>query len=258
MKEELADECNYTREAACMRSFGSLERLGADARFKVPWVWEGSTDRVLVMEHMDGTSVGEDAINRLPQEDRNEIATRVIDLCLRELFVFREMQTDPNWSNFLWNSETRLVELVDFGATRSYSSAFIDNWLRLLLAAAQQDREGCLRWSLKLGYLTGEENDIMNNAHVESLQLLATPFREDIPQPFAFGPGSTWAGVTADIRERIPIMLRHRLTPPPRETYSLNRKLSGAFLLASRLRATVDCKRLWDDVIHSYKFSTDV
>ena len=52
------------------------------------------------------------------------------------------------------------VELVDFGATRSYSSAFIDNWLRLLLAAAQQDREGCLRWSLKLGHLTGEENDV--------------------------------------------------------------------------------------------------
>jgi predicted unusual protein kinase regulating ubiquinone biosynthesis (AarF/ABC1/UbiB family) len=56
MKEELTDECNYTREAACMRSFGSPERLGADGRFKVPWVWEGSTDRVLVMEHMDGTS----------------------------------------------------------------------------------------------------------------------------------------------------------------------------------------------------------
>jgi predicted unusual protein kinase regulating ubiquinone biosynthesis (AarF/ABC1/UbiB family) len=52
------------------------------------------------------------------------------------------------------------VELVDFGATRSYTSAFIDNWLRLLLAAAQQDREGCLRLSLKLGYLTGEENDV--------------------------------------------------------------------------------------------------
>jgi len=37
---------------------GGLGRVGADARFKVAWVWEGSTDRVLVMENMDGTSVG--------------------------------------------------------------------------------------------------------------------------------------------------------------------------------------------------------
>ena len=54
----------------------------------------------------------------------------------------------------------QIVALVDFGATRSYSAAFIDNWLRLLLAAAQQDWEGCLHRSLKLGYLTGEEDNV--------------------------------------------------------------------------------------------------
>jgi aarF domain-containing kinase len=75
MKEELADECNYTREAACMRSFGSPERLGSDGRFKVPWVWEGSTDRVLVMEYVDGVSVGGDAVHRLPQADRDEVCS---------------------------------------------------------------------------------------------------------------------------------------------------------------------------------------
>jgi aarF domain-containing kinase len=73
MKEELQDECNYIREAACMRSFRSEERLGSDARFKVPWVWEGSTDRVLVMEYVDGISVGGEAVHRLPQADRNEV-----------------------------------------------------------------------------------------------------------------------------------------------------------------------------------------
>jgi hypothetical protein len=30
----------------------SLERLGGDAWFEIPWVWGGSTDRVLVMEHV--------------------------------------------------------------------------------------------------------------------------------------------------------------------------------------------------------------
>jgi hypothetical protein len=37
-----------------------------------------------------------------------------------------------------------------------------------------------------------------------------------------------------------------------------NRKLSGGFLLASRLRATVDCKKLWDGVVENYRFSTDL
>ena len=89
-----------------------------------------------------------------------QIAARIIELCLRELFVFRAMQTDPNWTNFLWNPRTRRVELVDFGATREYTKEFIDNWLHLLSAAVAEDRDACVEWSLKLGYLTGQENDV--------------------------------------------------------------------------------------------------
>ena len=51
--------------------------------------------------------------------------------------------------------------------------------------------------------------------------MLATPFRE--AGKYTFGRGTKWAGITREIRELIPVMLRERLTPPPRETYSLNR-----------------------------------
>ncbi|KAJ7255048.1 ABC1-domain-containing protein [Mycena haematopus] len=256
MKQELADECDYTREAEFLRAFGAPNHLGSDERFKVPWVWDGSTDRVLVMERVDGTSVGEADISQLDQRDRNDIAAWIIELCLKELFEFRLMQTDPNWSNFLWNAATRRVELVDFGATRAYDKAFIDDWLRLLQAAALEDRAACIECSLKLGYLTGEENQLMLDAHVDSMVLLATPFKLATPQPFAFGHGSQWADITAQIRAHIPVMLQHRLTPPPRETYSLNRKLSGAFLLASRLGASVDTRTIWEKVVNKYEFTT--
>ncbi|KIK95697.1 hypothetical protein PAXRUDRAFT_826752 [Paxillus rubicundulus Ve08.2h10] len=255
MKEELADECDYSREADYLRRYNSPELLGRDSRFKIPWVWEGSTDRVLVMEHVEGVSVGDSSVSALPQEERNKIAARIIELCLRELFHFRLMQTDPNWTNFLWNSSVGQVSLVDFGATREYTKEFMDNWLHLLQAAASEDRTACIDWSLKLRYITGEEDEIMLNAHIDSMMLLATPFNASTQQPFAFGPGSQWADITAQIRAQIPVMLKHRLTPPPRETYSLNRKLSGAFLLAGRLNAVVDTKKLWDGVVNRYQFA---
>ncbi|KAJ7156143.1 ABC1-domain-containing protein [Mycena filopes] len=256
MKQELADECDYRREAGFLRAFGAAERLGEDPRFRVPWVWEGSTERVLVMEMVEGVSVGDAEVAHLPQAERDEIAALIIELCLRELFTFRLMQTDPNHANFLWDAPRRQLALVDFGATREYSKEFMDGWLRLLEAAATDDRDACVEWSRKVGYLTGKESEEMLTAHVTSLTLLATPFKPSTPQPFAFGPGSSWAGITAAIRDQIPVMLRERLTPPPRETYSLNRKLSGAFLLAARLDATVDTRAIWEKVVNGYVFGS--
>ncbi len=71
MKGELADECDYAREASFLRTFASY--LKDDKRFKVPWVWDGSTERVLVMEHIDGVSVGEASVKALSQIDRNDV-----------------------------------------------------------------------------------------------------------------------------------------------------------------------------------------
>ena len=163
---------------------------------------------------------------------------------MKELFEFRMMQTDPNWSNFLWNEQTRQVrfnyisdliisvclltlfkiELIDFGATRSYSKEFIDKWMHILQAAVAEDREACIHWSLELGYLTGKESEAMLDAHIRSLTLIATPFRARTGDGrYAFGRGTEYARITAEIRSLIPVMLRERLTPPPRETYSLNR-----------------------------------
>ena len=52
-----------------------------------------------------------------------------------------------------------------------------DSWLRLLQAAASGDRDACVRWSTQVGYLTGAEDEVMVDAHVKSMTLLATPFR---------------------------------------------------------------------------------
>ncbi|CUA74371.1 Protein ABC1 homolog, mitochondrial [Rhizoctonia solani] len=222
MKGELADECDYEREATCVERFGGFLG-GENERFRVPKVIrELTTKRALAMEWMEGVSVAKGA--RWPQKTRDQvqIATDILTLCLRELFEFRLMQTDPNWSNFLYNPRTDKLELIDFGASREYSKEFMDDWFELLSAAVREDRDACVQYSLKLGYLTGAESQEMVDAHVRSVTLLGVPFRASTPQPFSFKSQT----ITDEIRALIPVMLRLRLTPPPKETYSLNRKIT--------------------------------
>ncbi|KAL1724300.1 ABC1-domain-containing protein [Schizophyllum commune] len=177
MKGELADECDYTREAGMARKFSDF--VESDSRFMVPWVWSGSTKEVLVMERVNGISIGEERVKRLPKEKRDDIAARVIELCLRELFTWRTMQTDPNWSNFLWDEREDKVCIVLclFTPKIEAHTSPQDSWLRLLQAAASGDRDACVRWSTQVGYLTGAEDEVMVDAHVRSMTLLATPFR---------------------------------------------------------------------------------
>ena len=50
------------------------------------------------------------------------------------------------------------------------------------------------------------------------------------------------SGMTKRINALGITMLKERLTPPPKEAYSLHRKLSGAFLTCIKLRASIHCR----------------
>ena len=46
---------------------------------------------------------------------------------------------------------------------RSFSKNFTDTYLELLKAGAKEDREGCIKWSQELGFLTGLESEVFFN-----------------------------------------------------------------------------------------------
>ncbi|KAG0151632.1 hypothetical protein CROQUDRAFT_36686, partial [Cronartium quercuum f. sp. fusiforme G11] len=239
--QELKDECDYRREAWCARMMSRF--LEDDPRFRVPQVIEElSTGMVLSMEFMAGNPLTRAA--QWPQELRDQLGHNILQLCLREIFHFRLMQTDPNWTNFLWNQGSQQIELIDFGATREYSETFVEEYLQLLQSGVDDNREACIVWSEKIGYLTGNESDVMRDAHFRSLSALGEPFRAKA-EPYRFATQT----VTDRVRAEVPLMVRERLTPPPTETYSLNRKLSGAFLLCSRLGSQINCYELLQDIL---------
>ena len=240
-RTELAWECDYIREAEACNKFHALLADESDT-YTVPKIYdEASGPQVLTMERMEGIGVTKSQTFTQPQKDW--IGTQILRLCLREISEFKYMQTDPNWTNFLYNTSTKKLELLDFGASRAFPDKFIDPYVKILLAASRQDRKACRDLSIQLGYLTGYESPAMLKAHVNSILTLAEPFREGGPAVYDFS-GQT---VTDRVKAYIPVMVRERLVPPPEETYSLHRKLSGAFLLCARLGARVECGRIFGE-----------
>lgn len=168
-------------------------------------------------------------------------------LCLLELFDLQCMQTDPNWSNFLYEARTKKLMLIDFGSTRFYSKDFIENYKEIIKCAANNDRDGVLDLSRKMGFLTGYESKQMDMAHVDAVMILGEIFQKD--EEFDFASQST----TGRIARLVPTMVEHRLCPPPEEIYSIHRKLSGVFLLCSRLGVKLNCRPLYEEIVLNKK-----
>ncbi|KAB0382801.1 atypical kinase COQ8B, mitochondrial isoform X2 [Muntiacus reevesi] len=243
LQQELAWECDYRREAACAQNFRQL--LADDPFFRVPAViQELCTTRVLGMELAGGVPL--DQCQGLSQDIRNQICFQLLRLCLRELFEFRFMQTDPNWANFLYDASSHQVTLLDFGASREFGTEFTDHYIEVVMAAANGDKDRVLQKSRDLKFLTGFETKAFSDAHVEAVMILGEPFATQ--GPYDFGAGDT----ARRVQGLIPVLLRHRLRPPPEETYALHRKLAGAFLACARLRAHIACRDLFQDTYHRY------
>nr|CCC94070.1 unnamed protein product [Trypanosoma congolense IL3000] len=237
LQQELETECSYTQEAQKQVRYAALLQRDKVLRevFVVPKVYESlSTDHILVTQMLPGVSIDKVISLQGAQHVRDYIARSLLRLTLVELFQWRFMQTDPNFSNFLFCPDTNKIGLIDFGAARDYSEEFVKDYLEVVAAAARGDRLTIIEKSISLGFLTGNEMKEMLDAHTESVLLLGKPFRyKDKPYDFSL------ENLPALIRAYVPTIVKLRLCPPPTPVYSLHRRLSGAILLSTKLKATI-------------------
>jgi aarF domain-containing kinase len=248
-KEELALECQYLLEAKNQeryKEFVAKDPILSKVVY-VPAVYHDyTTDQVLVTEYVPGVSIHK--AEAYSQEVRNAICRTILYVTLKELFSWRFMQTDPNWGNYLYDHGSRMINMVDFGASRSYSSAFVDGYMKIVWAAANRDSELLMKTSMELGFLTGDESRDMLKAHEEAGMVVGEPFLTNEPYDFAK------SRLSERITKHGSTFMHDRLVSPPTEVYSLHRKLAGAFFLCMKLKANIKCRDILEMSYKEYVF----
>jgi len=226
---QLHEETDYLREAAYLQRFHTL--LAGQEGFVLPQVHaDWSTGSILAMEFVAGRPIEEAA--SAPQEQRDLIMRRLVDLTLKELFEFRVMQSDPNFANYLYDPEGNDIILLDFGATREINEGISDLYRQLFKYGLAGDAEKLEELAVTIGFI---DETVLKQHRAQVMEMMLLAFKGLQVPMFDF----TEITLTRQIQKLGEALARDGFVPPavPMEVLYLQRKFGGMFLLGARLGA---------------------
>ncbi|HVK98633.1 MAG TPA: AarF/ABC1/UbiB kinase family protein, partial [Dongiaceae bacterium] len=253
IREMMHREVDYRHEAEKTRLF--RERLLDDPRFIVPKLYpEYCTANVIATAYEPGVNIDSPQTKALSQERRNAICISALDLCWKEVFLWGEMQTDPNFGNYfvrLGNGADvpdRIV-LLDFGAVRKFSEHTIGPGRELVKAAYLHDEPMLFRALTALKMVNPATPDSAKRSLSKVCFMAIEPFADVEkfpPPPELLTPKGEYRWGTSNLPSRLSVQAgvsaagasRH-FTVPPRELMFLVRKIMGAYTFMSVLNAEI-------------------
>ncbi len=253
--EMLKREVDYQSEAAAYIQFRDL--LRTDGRFYVPSIAERySTGRVLAIELVNGHRIDSETVLALSQERRDQLGQAMLELYLKELFYFGQVQTDAHIGNFLvrlqgeinvdgTSNECDKMVLLDYGAVRAFPDQFLKQYAKLMQAALAEQTQQVSEAGIAIGFLKSCDSELVHQEFFNFCRLVVEPFR-DTKTPYC------WKG--NNLHQRLASQLAcviqaREFRPPPREVLFLDRKSTGLYVLLSKLEAKTKTQDLVSSAI---------
>lgn len=241
-RQQLHQEADYMREAAYLTRFSEL--LAGEDSFYVPsYHADVSTDKILTMSFSESRPI-EDMVNA-PQDVRDKIVHRLMELTLRELFEFKLMQTDPNFANYRYDMEADQLVLLDFGASREIDKALSSDYKRLLRTLISGTAKDTFEAASRMGLLPAQIKAKEAKAIIDIIELAMAPLGQE--GLFDFGGD----GLAAELRDKAMSLAGNRELwhVPPAHLVFTQRKLGGVYMLAARLKARVNVRELLENYV---------
>ncbi|WP_137226084.1 AarF/ABC1/UbiB kinase family protein [Shewanella sp. MEBiC00475] len=237
-KAQLHNEADYHFEAQQIALY--RQQLGEDSSFIVPKVYKQlSNNSILTMQFVEGVAI--ESVAQASQEVRDHIASALMGLCFKELFEFKLVQSDPNFANFQYQTDTQKIVLFDFGATRTISDELSHGYHELMLGAANQNKVQMTSAAKKIGFFQDEIDPAHQQLIIDIFYQACEPLRFE--GEYDFGQSDlakriTHAGKAMSTQQ-------NEWHTPPTDAIFIHRKLAGTYLLAAKLKAKVDVRKLF-------------
>jgi len=175
LRERLAEECDYGREARAQHMFGRL--YADDPLTVVPEVVPaGCAEGVLTSEWVDGAGFY-DFLDHADEPARRAVAERLFRFSFRNIFHHGVLHGDPHPGNLLILDNGR-VAFLDFGCVRFLDRSHVEAWKALAWCILEDRRSDLPAVTEATGFVPDPDSYDWD-AHWEVMEYLYEPFKTE-------------------------------------------------------------------------------
>ena len=240
VEEKLIEETNYSLELE--RSIQLTEKSAHLDNVRFPRYYpEFSSERILVMDWINGAHVKEWVGKGPSRDERNKIGQALWDFYHYQVHQLQEVHADPHPGNFIITPDNQLG-IIDFGCVKVIPKDFYDQYFKLMqkdILDGDYDLEGLF---MELGFLSqqdsSKEKGFFMSIFREMIELLGRPFRYDT---FDFGDDSYFQQIyeVGDRVSRMKELRNSKTARGNRHGLYINRTYFGLYNLLNELKAEV-------------------
>jgi predicted unusual protein kinase regulating ubiquinone biosynthesis (AarF/ABC1/UbiB family) len=237
-KKQLHDEADYALEGQYLERYAAV--IENDDAFIMPVLDnEFSSDTILAMSFVDGIPI--EQLADASQATRDQVMSHLMRLFFKELFDYQLVQTDPNFANYQYDQDTQKIVLLDFGATRIYTSQMANSYRQLMQGASEHDKTKIRQAILDIGLIRQDLPEKVQQNITDLAYMACEPLYGESPYDFA---ASDLSSRLQQQGMQLGLEKEYAHTPSANAIF-LHRKLGGLFLLAIKLKAKVDMRNLF-------------
>ena len=239
LRERVAEELDYRREAASQRRFAA--HYEGHPTIHVPRIVDDlSTRRVVTSELSDGARFAE--LSGWSQHERDLAAETIYRFVFRSLYEVRAFNGDPHPGNYLFHGGGK-VTFLDFGLVKYFTLAELQPLMEMNRRLCVEHDPEAFRRSLENADFLRPNAPLSTEAIVEHLAVFYDTIREPGPLTITGDYASSVVRRFFDVRSPV-----RGFISVPRSYVILQRINLGLFAILGELSATANWRAITEEI----------